>query len=172
MMKVMNSIQNGFTLIELMIVIAIIGVIAAMALPLYNDYAARSQVAEGFSLADGMKVRIVENLEAGNCSAEGGANNPQNYAVGKYVRLDAWGTPVQAGSPDITANGAPENWTGCFMRLWYGMGTSGTNMSKLISKKGENNISLFFLSNGSYILDKNTGRTTVKAKYIPNAVKN
>src|ERR1700722_2669687 len=56
----LKNIQKGFTLIELMIVIAIIGILAAIAIPAYQNYTIRSQVTEGLSLADGWKTAISE----------------------------------------------------------------------------------------------------------------
>lgn len=56
-----RSIQKGFTLIELMIVVAIIGILAAVALPAYQDYTKRAKVTEGLSLAGSAKTAIAEN---------------------------------------------------------------------------------------------------------------
>ena len=56
----MKAIQKGFTLIELMIVVAIIGILAAIALPAYHDYTIRAQVSEGPTLSEGLKVAIAD----------------------------------------------------------------------------------------------------------------
>ncbi|HIF0067555.1 TPA: pilin [Neisseria meningitidis] len=85
----MNTLQKGFTLIELMIVIAIVGILAAVALPAYQDYTARAQVSEAILLAEGQKSAVTEyylnhgtwpggNSDAGVASA--------SDIKGKYVK--------------------------------------------------------------------------------------
>ena len=56
----MKKVQQGFTLIELMIVVAIIGILAAVAIPAYQDYTIRAKVTEGLSLAGAAKVAVAE----------------------------------------------------------------------------------------------------------------
>jgi type IV pilus assembly protein PilA len=58
--------NRGFTLIELMIVIAILGVLAAIAIPVYQDYIGRARVTEGVSLASGAKIAVAEFQQANN----------------------------------------------------------------------------------------------------------
>ncbi|MEI7867550.1 MAG: pilin [Candidatus Methylumidiphilus sp.] len=79
--------QQGFTLIELMIVIAIIGILAAVAIPAYQDYTARSQVSEGFVLVDGLKTVVTEGLNnKGSWPGNGEQSVPgANSLTGKYV---------------------------------------------------------------------------------------
>ncbi|EMT5618911.1 pilin [Neisseria gonorrhoeae] len=86
----MNTLQKGFTLIELMIVIAIVGILAAVALPAYQDYTARAQVSEAILLAEGQKSAVTEYyLNNGewpeNNGAAGVASTPTDIK-GKYVQ--------------------------------------------------------------------------------------
>ncbi|EMT4957649.1 pilin [Neisseria gonorrhoeae] len=86
----MNTLQKGFTLIELMIVIAIVGILAAVALPAYQDYTARAQVSEAILLAEGQKSAVTEYyLNHGewpeNNTSAGVASSPTDIK-GKYVQ--------------------------------------------------------------------------------------
>jgi type IV pilus assembly protein PilA len=85
----MKSIQKGFTLIELMIVVAIIGILAAIAIPAYQDYTIRSQVSEGLTLAAAAKAAVAEsfsqNGEAPDDRTEAGMTATATDTSGKYV---------------------------------------------------------------------------------------
>ena len=84
----MKAIQKGFTLIELMIVVAIIGILAAIALPAYQDYTARAQMSEAMVLADGQKGAVTEFFaDRGVMPANNGAAgiSAASDISGKYV---------------------------------------------------------------------------------------
>ena len=92
----MKKIQQGFTLIELMIVVAIIGILAAIAIPAYSDYTAKAQASEAFVLLDGAKTDLVTTMgETGTCA------NP-TVTSGKYV-LSVAATPSAGVSCTMTA---------------------------------------------------------------------
>ena len=94
----MKNIQKGFTLIELMIVVAIIGILAAMAIPAYTDYTGRAQAAEAFALLDGVKMPMTEYYTSTSFFALNGASGITAITSGKYVAsMDVVGlTSVQA----------------------------------------------------------------------------
>ncbi|WP_127219744.1 pilin [Neisseria meningitidis] len=85
----MNTLQKGFTLIELMIVIAIVGILAAVALPAYQDYTARAQVSEAILLAEGQKSAVTEYyLNHGEWPSDNSAAGVASSSTikGKYVK--------------------------------------------------------------------------------------
>jgi type IV pilus assembly protein PilA len=79
----MKQLQKGFTLVEMMIVVAIIGILAAVAIPAYQDYIARSQVSEGVTLAGGAKTPVAEYIsQKGEMPV---TSDVVNTTAGKYV---------------------------------------------------------------------------------------
>ena len=120
MKRSMQMAQKGFTLIELMIVVAIIGILAAVALPAYQDYTVRAKVSEIVLAASSCRTTVTEAVQSTSATAlttamfpcDGGAVSGATGGISKYVKsiaVDANGkvvvtaqgiTPLTAGSLD------------------------------------------------------------------------
>ena len=99
-----RSIQKGFTLIELMIVVAIIGILAAVALPAYQDYTIRAKVSEGLVLSDQLKTAITETFQSKGPSAMTCTTVADCPNIGA-TQLDAAALGGNANVTSVVSNG-------------------------------------------------------------------
>lgn len=97
-----NHFQRGFTLIELMIVIAIIGILAAIALPAYQDYTGRAQATEGFKIADGLRQEIAIWVWENKTFPDATAVAPTGYIGSQSHKLE--GKYIDRNSVTVTAD--------------------------------------------------------------------
>lgn len=118
------KLQRGFTLIELMIVVAIIGILAAIAIPAYQDYTIRAKVTEGLNIANSAETAVSEGFESGDVVGAKAAASAWNKAFVKtqyvskvtintaapFTILITYGAPPQIAGSTLTltaeANGA------------------------------------------------------------------
>jgi len=154
----MKAIQKGFTLIELMIVVAIIGILAAIALPAYQDYTIRAQVSEGPTLAEGVKLAVAEfYANNGSWPANQAAIGYTNTVSGSYTTSIA----NAAGVVAITYGGtkAHNNINGMVLTLVAGVNDNGD----IAWQCGANtNLPTGFTMAGA-------DATTVNVKYLPSS---
>ena len=143
----MNA-QKGFTLIELMIVVAIIGILAAIAIPAYQDYIARAQVAEAFGMAGGAKSLLQTNLESNRCTS---LVIPDNTIAGKYGTLVISGTPTGAVDPTLP--------NGCVMTYTFNATGVSSNIASDV---------IVMNMNGNATMTSGGG-TTVDPKFLPKS---
>lgn len=154
----MKSMQKGFTLIELMIVVAIIGILAAIAIPAYQDYITRSQVSEAVTLGGGLKSPLSEygadrnawpTLVGVNDTAGSGELNAT--LVGKYSTVDTTiGGTYPTGEITVT--------------MTTGKASGGELVLATINGGST-------WACGATTVDGATGSATIEAKYLPNACK-
>jgi type IV pilus assembly protein PilA len=166
----LKTVQKGFTLIELMIVIAIIGILAAIAIPAYQNYTIRSQVTEGLSLADGWKTSISEYYAQNGKFPIGAAVAPTANQIavtgvsqGKYVSLV---TVVSGGQIQATYSGPQANakLTGLILSLTPGLDANQDVIWVCGTGATPTGVSLGDGSTAGV-----TTATSVPAAYLPNS---
>lgn len=145
----MKQVQKGFTLIELMIVIAIVGILAAVALPAYQDYTVRAKLSEVIARGSEAKTSVAEAFAAkGNLSFN---TAPFNEGAAGKVRDVAW-TPGAVGVAKITLTVA-------------GTGTDPAVAGKLLDLR------VTGTTNGVVTWACGGGGTDIAAKYLPGSCK-
>jgi type IV pilus assembly protein PilA len=105
--KMIKKMQQGFTLIELMIVVAIIGILAAIAIPAYQDYTIRAKVTEGLNLADSAKTSVAESYQSNDMVGVSATATSWNaaFVATKYVKTV---TIDKTGFITIAYQGVPQ----------------------------------------------------------------
>ena len=125
-----RTLQKGFTLIELMIVVAIIGILAAVALPAYQDYTVRAKVTEGLTLASSAKLAVAENASNGR-EFNSGWSAPTATAAVTSLGIDA-----TVGTITITYTAQAANGTITLVPTSSGAALAGTASASTVPTGG------------------------------------
>ena len=151
----MKSVQKGFTLIELMIVVAIVGILAAVAIPAYQDYTIRAQVTEAMSLSSAAKAAVAETFaNTGAFPTSNAAAGLSDTISGKYVS----GLVVGTGGLITVTFGTGANSKLNTKKLTLGPGISASN--DIVWACGYKSITGLATSPPTHATD-------VDAKYLP-----
>ena len=172
----MKKIQKGFTLIELMIVVAIIGILAAIAIPAYQDYTIRSQVTEGLNLAGGLKTAVQEyysnNGEWPTTLTQIGAVDAADAETppsGKYVESVDF-TATNGGTLLITYGlDANANIVGDTLALRPRLSTAGDVVWLCGYFTAAEAVAAAALTDPATASDDNVANTNIEPKYLPTS---
>jgi type IV pilus assembly protein PilA len=160
------KLQRGFTLIELMIVVAIIGILAAIAIPAYQDYTIRAKVTEGLNIANSGETAVTEGFEANDIVGAKAAASAWNAAFVKtqYVSKVTIGTAAPFSI--VITYGAPPQIKGATLVL------APSVNGNLLASGNQGNINWACASTQSVVasvapLHAPGTAATIKAKYVP-----
>ena len=156
--------QAGFTLIELMIVVAIIGILAAVALPAYQDYTVRAKVVDGISLAASAKTAVAENAANGAPFVSGWTSPGATKNVASVGIAQGTGV-ITITFQSVIDNGATLTLTPIDGARATGGPLAGTATGSTIPTSGS--ITWVCASTGSTVSNSNVVKGSIKDKYVP-----
>nr|WP_308912299.1 pilin [Acinetobacter schindleri] len=163
----MNTMQKGFTLIELMIVVAIIGILAAVAIPAYQDYTVRAKVTEGLSLASSAKAAVSENAASAAPFASGWTQ-PSATANVSGVSINSTNGQITIA---YTTAVAPANANTLILTPLNGARSNGAALAAGVPPSA-GSITWVCASAGSTVSNSAVAKGTIDSKYTPAECRN